>query len=61
MNVATNLETSTFYFSDRSAIREGAREVTYAQLNEQANRVATALIALGIKPGDLVKIPAAAR
>ena len=54
MNVATNLETATFYFSDRPAIREGALEITYAQLNEQANRVATALIGLGVKPGELV-------
>ena len=33
-------------------------EITYAQLNDQANRIATGLIKMGVKPGDLIAISA---
>lgn len=52
MNIATNLERSAFYFPDRPVISEEASETSYAHFNERANRVATALIKMGIKPGD---------
>ncbi len=54
MNCAQNLEVSAFFFPDRPAIREAGTEKTYAQLNDQANQIATGLIKLGLKPGDLV-------
>jgi long-chain acyl-CoA synthetase len=54
MNLSRNLERSAFFFPDRPAVSEGAREMTYAQLNEKANRVATALLRMGIKPGEHV-------
>ena len=54
MNCAQNLEVSAFFFPDRPAIREAGTETTYAQLNNQANRIATGLIKLGLRPGDLV-------
>ncbi len=54
MNCAQNLEASAFFFPERPAIREAGSEKTYAQLNDQANRIATGLIKLGLKPGDLV-------
>ena len=54
MNIATNLERSAFYFPNRPALGEGMSETSYAQLNDRANRVATALIKMGIKPGDHV-------
>jgi long-chain acyl-CoA synthetase len=56
MNLARNLEVSAQFFPNKPAIREGALELTYAQLNEQVNRVATGLIKLGVKPGELVGI-----
>jgi len=56
MNVATNLEVSARYFPNNPAISYEGKEITYAQFNEEANRVATALIKLGIKPGDHVGI-----
>jgi long-chain acyl-CoA synthetase len=59
MNIATNLEASAYFFPDRPAIREGKLELTYASLNERANRVATGLIKMGVKPGELVAICAA--
>jgi long-chain acyl-CoA synthetase len=54
MNLATNLEKSAFFFPNRPAIRQGGLELTYAQLNDQANRIATGLISMGIKPGEHV-------
>ena len=52
MNLAHHLEQSAFFFPDRPAVCQGGVETTYARLNDSANRVATALIKLGVKPGD---------
>ncbi len=52
MNLATNLERSAFFFPDHPAISENSKELTYAQFNEKANRVATALLKMGVGPGD---------
>jgi long-chain acyl-CoA synthetase len=52
MNIATNLERAAFYFPDRPVVSEESSETGYAQFNERANRVATALIKMGVKPGD---------
>ena len=54
MNLARNLERSAFYFPDRPALSEGSSEISYRQFNESANRMATALIGMGIRPGDKV-------
>ncbi|MDR3570134.1 MAG: AMP-binding protein [Syntrophobacteraceae bacterium] len=54
MNIAQNLERSSLYFPDRPVICEGTKEITYAQLNENANRAATALARLGVAAGDHV-------
>ena len=54
MNLAQNLEASAFLFPDRPAISERSIEMTYAQLNDRANRVATGLIKMGVRPGDHV-------
>ena len=54
MNLASNLERAAFFFPDRPAIRQGDLEMTYAQLNQQANQAATGLITMGIKPGDYI-------
>ncbi|MBN2038578.1 MAG: acyl--CoA ligase [Spirochaetes bacterium] len=56
MNLANNLENSARFFPDKPAIREDGLELTYAQFNDQVNRVATGLIKLGIKPGDLIAL-----
>ena len=56
MNLAKNLENSARFFPDKPAIREGSLELTYAELNEKANRVATGLIKLDVKPGELIGI-----
>jgi len=54
MNLSHNLEGSAFFFPDRPAVREAGSELTYANLNDQANRIATGLMKLGLKPGELV-------
>ncbi|MCX8022507.1 MAG: long-chain fatty acid--CoA ligase [Syntrophorhabdaceae bacterium] len=54
MNLARNLESSAFFFPERPAISEGEREITYREFNEKANRIATALISMGIRPGDFI-------
>lgn len=54
MNLARNLETTAFFFPDRPAISEEMTEMSYSQLNDRANRVATALLRMGIQAGDHV-------
>jgi long-chain acyl-CoA synthetase len=54
MNVATNLESSARFFSHKPAICSENVELTYSQLNEHVNYVATGLIKLGIQPGELI-------
>jgi long-chain acyl-CoA synthetase len=54
MNLANNLERSAFFFPDRPAVRQAGSEWTYAQVNDQANRIATGLIKIGVKPGEHV-------
>jgi long-chain acyl-CoA synthetase len=54
MNVVTNLERSAFYFKQRMSVVDGSSEMTYGQLNEDANKVATALMKKGVAPGDYV-------
>ncbi|HEY3276067.1 MAG TPA: AMP-binding protein [Syntrophorhabdaceae bacterium] len=54
MNLARNLEASAYFFPHRPAVREADLTLEYTQLNGMANRVATGLINLGVKPGDHV-------
>jgi long-chain acyl-CoA synthetase len=52
MNLANNIETSAFFFPEHTAVRQGGIEWTHAQLNDYANRIATGLIRMGVKPGE---------
>ncbi len=56
MNLATNLEGSAFYSPDRPVVIEGDRVICFIEFDRESNRVATALIRLGIKPGDHVAL-----
>ncbi|HME42616.1 MAG TPA: AMP-binding protein [Syntrophorhabdales bacterium] len=56
MNLATNLEASAFFFPDHPAISENGIEITYAELNDRASRVATGLISMGVNPGDYIAL-----
>jgi long-chain acyl-CoA synthetase len=54
MNLSSNLERSAFFFPERPAVCENDQVTTYQQLNEKSNRFATALIKMGVKPGDFI-------
>ena len=56
MNLSKNLERSAFYFPDRVSIIEGEREVSFQEFDQETNRVATALISLGVQAGDPVAL-----
>lgn len=52
MNLAQHLEMSASIFPDRPAVSSSEGEITYGRLEERASRVATALMAMGVQPGD---------
>lgn len=54
MNIATSIDRSAFHFPDRPAVASEGKETTYRQLDANTNRVASALVGLGIRPGDRV-------
>jgi len=54
MNLATNLERSALFFPDRPAVSEAGIEMTYGQLNDRSNRIATGLIKMGVRAGDRI-------
>lgn len=56
MNLAENLERSAYYFPDHLAVIHEDRKFSFLELNQEANRVATALIRLGIQNGDHVAL-----
>ena len=59
MNLAKNLERSAFYFPDRPIISETGKEISYAEFNCGANKIATALLKMGVQPGDHIGLCAA--
>ena len=56
MNISRNLEQSAFHFPNHTAIREKGIDISYAQLNERANRIASALIGMGVSAGDHIAL-----
>ncbi|MFH0786458.1 MAG: AMP-binding protein [Pseudomonadota bacterium] len=54
MNLAHNLERSAFFFPDRPAVHQAGLELTYKQLNDQANKIAAGLCRMGVRPGDFI-------
>ena len=56
MNLAHHLERSAYFFPDRVAVCEGDRDITYAEFNREAGRIAAALVAHGVCPGDHVAL-----
>lgn len=56
MNLARIIENSAFYFPDHPAVSSLNTETTYDALNAQVNRVATALIKLGVSPADRIAL-----
>ena len=60
-NLATNLTTTAAKYPEQAALRVNGQGVTYAQLHGMAAKVAGALRANGIQPGDRVGDDAAQR
>ena len=56
MNIAVNLDCAAFHYPDLCAVAEGDRNVSYAEFQRDANRMASALVDFGIKPGDPVAL-----
>ncbi len=54
MDLKSVLEESARRFGDKTAILMGEQSVSFRQLNEDANRIAHALLKLGLKKGDRV-------
>jgi long-chain acyl-CoA synthetase len=54
MNLKSMLENTAKHFSDKAAIIMGERRVSFAHLETDSNRVAHALIRMGVKKGDRV-------
>ncbi|MGH7334953.1 MAG: long-chain-fatty-acid--CoA ligase [Candidatus Rokuibacteriota bacterium] len=44
------------HYRDRVAVKQGSRVITYAELGEQVNRLANALLGLGLGRGDRVAL-----
>src|ERR1700738_5616215 len=42
------------YYAERTAVRDGDRDISYRQMRQWANRVANGLGALGVAPGERV-------
>jgi long-chain acyl-CoA synthetase len=56
MNIATNLERAAFHFPDHIAAIEGDRSVSFSEFNRDANQIASALVSVGVQPGDHVAL-----
>lgn len=56
VNLASALETVADQMHDAPAVIHGSRVLTWAELDDQAARIATALAARGVGPGDRVAI-----
>jgi long-chain acyl-CoA synthetase len=54
MNLKSMLENTAARFADKTAIIMGERRVSFTRLQEDSNRVAHALIKMGVKKGDRV-------
>ncbi len=55
-NIADLVEHAINLMPDRVALADDGREVTYAQLEERANKLANYLLQQGVQPGDKVGI-----
>jgi long-chain acyl-CoA synthetase len=56
MNIAQNLERARLFFPDKTALIFEGRAYTYRELDEDVNRLANGLRALGVERGDRVAL-----
>ncbi|WP_228548396.1 AMP-binding protein [Sporosarcina obsidiansis] len=58
MDICMHIYRGARYWPDRLAVVCGPRSLTFAQLNERSNRLANALLGLGLRKGDRVAVQA---
>ena len=58
MDICKNIRLGARYWPDRQAVVCGDRSLTYFQLDERSNRLANALLGLGLRKGDRVAVQA---
>jgi long-chain acyl-CoA synthetase len=56
MNIATNLDRAAFHFPDHCAIIEAERSISFSEFSRDANQMASALVRVGVRPGDHVAL-----
>ncbi|SHO44088.1 class I adenylate-forming enzyme family protein [Desulfopila aestuarii] len=56
MNLAAMLDNNAFYFPDRPAVIYEENTVSFLRFNQDVNRVASAMVSLGLKRGDHVAL-----
>jgi long-chain acyl-CoA synthetase len=56
VNIADNLEKTSYYYPNNTAVIEGERTISYSEFNQDVSRIASGLIALGVRPGDYAAI-----
>jgi long-chain acyl-CoA synthetase len=56
MNIAANLDYVAFYFPDHIAVIEEDRSISFSEFNREANQIASALVSVGLQPGDHVAL-----
>jgi long-chain acyl-CoA synthetase len=56
MNLRLMLEEAARRYGGKTAVAMGDRRLSYAQLDEEANKVANALLGMGVRKGDRVAI-----
>ena len=56
MNIAKNLETSAFHFPDKSALMDGKTALSYRQMDIESNKIAAALLKMGVTPGEHIAL-----
>lgn len=56
MNIANNLEAAAFHFPDKPALTDENRQLSYSQLNKEADQIAYLLRKLKVSPNDHVAI-----
>ncbi|PSW20576.1 hypothetical protein C9I98_06905 [Photobacterium sanctipauli] len=56
MNIGSLFERSALFWSERTALKDERKSLTYSQLDERSNRVVNTLASLGIEQGQRVAV-----
>jgi long-chain acyl-CoA synthetase len=56
VNIANILVASAYAFPNNIALIDGKREITYRELDQESNKIASGLVKIGVRPGDRICI-----